>query len=122
MVTSFLDLKNNRNKASETLIAELQKQAAPKFVEDDRIWYPDVDKAGNGYAVIRFLPAPPGEELPFVRVWSHSFQGPTGSWYIENSLTTLGQNDPVSEHNSLLWNSGLESDKDKARKQKRKLT
>jgi len=121
-ITSFLDLKNNREKSLETLTTELQKQAAPKFVEDDRIWYPDVDKAGNGYAVIRFLPAPKGEEVPFVRIWSHSFQGKTGSWYIENSLTTLGKPDPVSEHNSVLWNSGLDSDKEVARKQKRKLT
>ena len=82
---------------------------------------PQVDKAGNGYAVIRFLPAPKGEELPWVRVWNHAFQGPTGQWYIENSLTTLNQKDPVSEYNSQLWNSGVESDKEIARKQKRKL-
>jgi hypothetical protein len=122
MVLSFLDLKNSRAKSLESLTTELQKQTAPKFVEDDRIWYPDVDKAGNGYAVIRFLPAPRGEEVPFVRVWFHSFQGKTGSWYIENSLTTLGKPDPVSEYNSILWNSGQDSDKEVARKQKRKLT
>ena len=88
---------------------------------DERLWKLEVDKAGNGYAVIRFLPAPDGEELPWAKVWSHAFQGP-GGWYIENSLTTLGQKDPVSEYNRLLWNSGTDSDKDLARKQKRKLT
>ncbi len=80
-----------------------------------------VDKSGNGYAVIRFLPAPNGEDLPFVKLYSHAFQGP-GGWYIENSLTTLGQKDPVSEYNSELWNNGTDSGKDTARKQKRKLT
>ena len=88
---------------------------------DDRLWKPEVDKAGNGYAVIRFLPAPDGEELPWAKLYTHAFQG-TGGWYIENSLTTLGQKDPVSEHNSQLWNSGIESDKEIARKQKRKLS
>ena len=88
---------------------------------DDRLWKLEVDKAGNGYAVIRFLPAPDGEELPWAKVWSHAFQGP-GGWYIENSLTTLGGKDPVSEYNRLLWNSGNDADKDLARKQKRKLT
>ena len=80
-----------------------------------------MDKTGNGYAVIRFLPAPQDEDLPWVKLWNHAFQGPTGQWYIENSLTTLGNNDPVSEYNSKLWNSGIESDKETARKQKRKL-
>ena len=80
-----------------------------------------MDKSGNGYAVIRFLPAPDGEDLPWVKLWNHAFQGPTGQWYIENSLTTLGKNDPVSEYNSKLWNSGVETDKEIARKQKRKL-
>lgn len=92
--------------------------------KDDRFWQPDVDKAGNGYAVIRFLdsPAADGEDgLPWVQVWSHGFQGP-GGWYIENSLTTLGQTDPVSELNTKLWNSGIEANKEVARKQKRKLT
>ncbi len=88
---------------------------------DDRLWKPEVDKAGNGYAVIRFLPAPNGEDLPWAKLYTHAFQG-TGGWYIENSLTTLGQKDPVSEHNSQLWNSGIESDKEIARKQKRKLS
>ena len=88
---------------------------------DDRLWKPEMDKTGNVYAVIRFLPAPDGEELPWAKMYSHAFQGP-GGWYIENSLTTLGQKDPVSEHNRELWNSGLDSDKDTVRKQKRKLS
>ena len=88
---------------------------------DDRLWKLEVDKGGNGYAVIRFLPAPNGEDLPFVKLYSHAFQGP-GGWFIENSLTTLGQKDPVSEYNSLLWNNGTDAGKDAARKQKRKLT
>ena len=85
------------------------------------MWKPELDKSGNGYAVIRFLPAVDGEDLPWAKVWNHAFQGPTGQWYIENSLTTIGQKDPVSEHNTQLWNTGLESDKEIARKQKRKL-
>jgi hypothetical protein len=89
---------------------------------DDRFWQPEVDKAGNGYAVIRFLPPPKGEELPWVRIWNHGFQGPTGKWYIENSLTTIGKPDPISEHNTELWNSGSEANKEVARKQKRKLS
>ena len=88
---------------------------------DERIWKPEVDKAGNGYAVIRFLPAPDGEDLPWAQVWSHAFQGP-GGWYIENSLTTLGKKDPVSDLNRELWNSGNDADKETARKQKRKLS
>ena len=88
---------------------------------DDRLWKPEVDKAGNGYAVIRFLPAPDGEDLPWAKLYTHAFQA-SGGWYIENSLTTLGQKDPVSEHNSQLWNSGVDSDKEVARKQKRKLS
>ena len=92
-----------------------------KSYKDDRLWKPVMDKSGNGYAVIRFLPAVDGEDMPWAKVWNHAFQGPTGQWYIENSLTTIGQNDPVSEMNSAYWNSGVESDKEIARKQKRKL-
>ena len=88
---------------------------------DDRVWKLEVDKSGNGYAVIRFLPAPNGEDLPFVKLYSHAFQGP-GGWYIENSLTTMGQKDPVSEYNTMLWNNGTDAGKETARKQKRKLT
>ena len=103
---------------------ELNKLANPQSQSsnaDDRFWQPEVDKAGNGYAVIRFLPAPQNEELPWVRIWNHGFQGP-GGWYIENSLTTLNQQDPVAEMNSKLWNSGNEKDKDIVRQRKRRLT
>ena len=115
-----------RNQNSlDKLLQQVQKDESPttekKSYVDERLWKPSVDKSGNGYAVIRFLPAPNGEELPWVRVWNHAFQGPTGQWYIENSLTTLNQKDPVSEYNTQLWNSGVESDKEIARKQKRKL-
>ena len=121
MVTSFAQLK--KNQSFDKLNSQLQKMAGnqQQSYGDDRLWKPDVDKAGNGYAIIRFLPAPEGEDMPFVRVWDHGFQGP-GGWYIENSLTTLGENDPVSEYNSQLWNSGIESNKDIARKQKRRLS
>ena len=88
---------------------------------DDRLWKPEMDKTGNGYAVIRFLPAPDGEELPWAKMYSHAFQGP-GGWYIENSLTTIGGKDPVSEYNRELWNSGIDADKETVRKQKRKLS
>jgi len=124
-MTSFLQLKKNSGKGSlETLTAELTKLSGKQTQEsrtDDRIWYPSVDKAGNGYAVIRFLPPPEGEDVPFIRMFDHGFQGPTGQWYIENSLTTLGKQDPVSELNTKLWATGLESDKAVVRKQKRKL-
>lgn len=121
-MTDFNKLRENRNKSLEKLIEEQKKLERPSYDNaDDRFWYPSTDKSGNGSALIRFLPEPPGEDLPYVRIFSHSFQGPTGSWYIENSLTTLGENDPVSEYNSKLWNTGLESDKDKARAQKRRL-
>ena len=89
--------------------------------QDDRIWKPELDKTGNGYAVIRFLPATSGEEMPWQRVWSHAFQD-KGGWYIENSLTTMNQKDPVSEENTRLWNTGVDSDKEIARKRKRKLS
>ena len=115
-----------RNQSSlDKLLAQVQKDETPttdkKSYIDERLWKPQVDKAGNGYAVIRFLPASKDEEMPWVRVWNHAFQGPTGQWYIENSLTTINQKDPVSEYNTQLWNSGVESDKEIARKQKRKL-
>jgi hypothetical protein len=121
--TSLSDLKKSRG-GFENLMKEVEKISKPESgkSEDDRFWQPSVDKVGNGYAVIRFLPPPQSEDLPWARVWSHGFQGPTGKWYIENSLTTLGQADPVSELNTELWNSGVEADKETARKQKRKLT
>ena len=108
----------------DSLLGAAQKESAPqekKSYVDERIWKPTMDKSGNGYAIIRFLPAPEGEDLPWVKLWNHAFQGPTGQWYIENSLTTMSKNDPVSEYNSKLWNSGIETDKEIARKQKRKL-
>ena len=117
---SFADLKK-KSGSFEQLQAELEKTNNPvTSFSDDRFWKPELDKSGNGYAVIRFLPQPTGEDLPWVRVWSHAFKGP-GGWDIENSLTTLNKKDPVSEYNTELWNSGLESDKDTARKQKRVL-
>ena len=118
---SFSALKNQSN--FNNLLDEYQKQSSPetKSFDDDRFWKPEMDKSGNGFAVIRFLPAPEGEEIPWIRMFSHSFQGP-GGWYIENSLTTINKNDPVSEANRALWNSGSESDKEVARRQKRKLS
>lgn len=124
MTDSFGALKRNRAAGLSHLSAEISKLTTNPQTQngpDDRFWKPEVDKAGNGYAVIRFLPEPSGETVPFVRVWDHGFQGP-GGWYIENSLTTIGSKDPVSEYNSMLWNSGLESNKEKARKQKRRLS
>jgi hypothetical protein len=120
---SFDTLKRNSQSAIEKLVSEAEKLASKGgFQKDDSFWSPTVDKAGNGFAVIRFLPAKEGEELPWVRWWDHGFKGKrTGRWYIENSLTTLGQDDPVSEANSLLWNSGIESDKEIARDRKRRL-
>ena len=123
-MSSFAELKRSRDNSLKTLMDEVNKVTNPQQQNsggaDERIWKPDVDKAGNGYAVIRFLPAPEGEDLPWVRVFDHGFQGP-GGWYIENSLTTLNKKDPVSEYNSMLWNSGIESNKDIVRKQKRRL-
>ena len=119
---SFSDLKKQSKLGSLTskLVREVEKMNTTSG-GDDRLWKPEVDKSGNGYAVIRFLPAPEGEDIPWVKMYSHAFQGP-GGWYMENSLTTLGSKDPVSEHNSRLWNSGIDSDKEVARKQKRKLS
>lgn len=120
MTNSFSALKKNRTSSFDKLNNQLQKLNSSAPSQDENFWKLEVDKAGNGYAVIRFLPAPQGEDMPFVRMFDHGFQGP-GGWYIENSLTTIGQEDPVSEYNSQLWNSGIESDKEVARKQKRRL-
>jgi hypothetical protein len=123
----FSKLKNNRTdfqkltKAVESINTPTEGSKGSKG--DERFWQPEVDKAGNGMAVIRFLPGPSAdgdEALPWVRLFDHGFQGP-GGWYIENSLTTLNQKDPVSEYNSVLWNSGIEANKEIARKQKRRL-
>ncbi len=119
---SFSNLKKASRLGTLTskLVKEVEKMNNTSG-GDDRLWKLDVDKSGNGYAVLRFLPAPDGEDLPFVKLYSHAFQGP-GGWYIENSLTTLSQKDPVSEYNTSLWNNGTEAGKDTARRQKRKLT
>jgi hypothetical protein len=120
----FSKLKSmSGRKSLDALNAELTKISNQDSGKrgDDRFWTPSVDKAGNGYAVIRFLPPSDKDDVPFIRLYDHGFQGPTGLWYIENSLTTIGKPDPVSEYNSKLWNTGLESDKEIARKQKRRL-
>ena len=120
---SFKDLKKQSSLGSLTqkLVKEVEKMNNTGGGADERLWKPELDKTGNGYAVIRFLPAPNSEDLPWAKMYSHAFQGP-GGWYIENSLTTTGGKDPVSEHNRELWNSGNEGDKATVRKQKRKLS
>jgi len=120
MSLDSLKSSGSLNKLLDAAKGETKPQEKKSYV-DERLWKPELDKSGNGYAVLRFLPAVQGEDLPWAKVWNHAFQGPTGQWYIENSLTTLNQKDPVSEHNTQLWNTGLESDKEIARKQKRKL-
>ena len=123
MNTSFADLKRSRQSMYDKILAETDKVQSGNQGggADTRFWKPEVDKAGNGYAVIRFLPASKGEDIPWVRLFSHGFQGP-GGWYIENSLTTLNKKDPVGEYNSTLWNRGDEAGKEQARKQKRRLS
>jgi hypothetical protein len=122
-MVDFAALKNNRASSLSKLNSQLEKIQTKSYSDpnEGKNWKPTRDKAGNGFAIIRFLPATNGEDMPFVRVWDHGFQGPTGLWYIENSLTTIDKDDPVSEYNSKLWNSGVESDKEIARKQKRRL-
>jgi hypothetical protein len=124
MASNFASLKKASKNDLEKLTAELQKLSTPAAAtsEDTRFWKPEVDKSGNGYAVIRFLPAPAGEDVPFVRIFDHAFQGPSGQWYIEKSLTTLGETDPVSEYNRELWATGSKSNQDQVRKQKRRLS
>lgn len=125
MSLSFNEMKRGSASSFDKLNQELSKLNTPTYDKsgDVGFWKPTTGKDGNGYAVIRFLPASEGEDIPFVRLWSHGFKGPTGQWYIENSLTTLGSDvaDPVSELNKTLWNSGIEADKETVRKQKRKL-
>jgi len=120
---SFSSLKKQSSLGSLTskLVKEIEKTSTTRGGADERLWKPELDKTGNGYAVVRFLPAPDGEDLPWAKVYSHAFQGP-GGWYIENSLTTIGGKDPVSEYNRDLWNSGNDADKDVVRRQKRKLS
>ena len=118
---AFKDLRKN---SLSSLTAEIEKLADRNQSfnnNDDKLWRPVLDKSSNGFAVLRFMDAPDGEDLPWVRIWDHGFRGPSGKWFIENSLTTLNQKDPVGEYNSKLWNSGVESDKEIARKQKRRL-
>jgi hypothetical protein len=118
----FKDLKSASKNSYQTLASEMDKMAKKsESYKDDRFWKAETDKTGNGYAEIRFLPAPDGEDLPWARVWSHGFRGP-GGWYIENSLTTIGLKDPVSEMNNLLWESGSDKDKAIARDRKRRLS
>ncbi len=121
---SLENLKSMRGSSIDKLVQAAEAvstKAETKSYDDDRFWKPTRDKAGNGYAVVRFLPAKEGEDLPWVRYWDHGFKGPTGLWYIENSLTSIGQDDPVSESNSVLWNSGRDEDKALARERKRRL-
>lgn len=120
---SFESLKKQSSLGSLTqkLVKEVEKMSTTSGGADERLWKPEMDKTGNGFAVIRFLPAPEGEELPWAKMYSHAFQGP-GGWYIENSLTTIGQKDPLGEYNRELWNSGSEVNKEIVRKQKRKLS
>ena len=117
---------NNLDKLLNAVKEDSKDPSEKKSYVDERLWKPELDTSGNGYAVIRFLPAIEGEDLPWAKLFSHAFQGPTGQWYIENSRTTLGRGDvgkdPVSEYNTSLWNSGVETDKEIARKQKRKLS
>ena len=122
-MSNFANLKKQSSLGSltEKLVKQVEKMSTTSSGADDRLWKPEMDKTGVGSAVIRFLPAPDGEEVPWVKMYSHAFQG-NGGWYIENSLTTLGQKDPVSEYNRGLWNSGNEKDKETVRKQKRKLS
>jgi hypothetical protein len=125
-MSSFANLKRNRSSLDKlTKAIESTTQSSEAGSKDDnRFWKPSVDKAGNGMAVLRFLPAPAvdgDDALPWVRVFHHGFQGP-GGWLIDNCLTTLNEKCPVCEHNSTLWNSGIEANKEIARKQKRKLS
>jgi hypothetical protein len=124
-MTSFANLKRNSNSFEKLSKAvEATSAGTENSKDDNRFWQPEVDKAGNGMAIIRFLPAPAvdgDDALPWVRTFSHGFQGP-GGWFIDNCLTTLNEKCPVCEHNNTLWNSGIEANKDVARKQKRKLS
>lgn len=117
---SIANLRRKKNSIADLIAAgSVEKQGG--YDKDEREWKPSVDEMGNGYAVVRFLPAPEGNETPWVRYWDHGFKGPTGLWFIEKSLTSIGQTCPVSESNSKLWNSGSEADKDEVRKRKRRL-
>lgn len=117
---SFNDFKKKSKSNMTDLIRKMEDQNKKTDYKDDRFWRPEIDKTGNGFAIIRFLPEVENEDCPWAKVYSHAFRGP-GGWYIENCLTTISQKDPVSELNTQLWNSGVESDKNLARDRKRKL-
>lgn len=119
---SFAELKRSSKTSLTQLTEELAKINNPtSYSDDERLWQPTVDKVGNGYAIIRFLPPSEGEDMPFVRYWDHGFKGPTGKWYIENSLTSIGKPDPLAEANSKLWDTGIEANKEIVRQRKRRL-
>ena len=121
---SFANLKSSRGSSIDKLVKAAEAvstKTETTSYDDNRFWKPTRDKAGNGFAVIRFLPAQEGEDLPWVRYWDHGFKGPSGLWYIENSLTSIGQPDPVSEANTVLWNTGRDEDKAIVRDRKRRL-
>jgi len=124
MASSFSSLKKSRTNAFDKLNKQLSSMANSGYSnpDEDKYWQPKVDASGNGMAIIRFLPAPNGEDMPFIRLWTHGFQGPSGKWYIENCRSTINEDDPVNDLNNTLWNSGVEADKEIARKQKRRLS
>ncbi len=113
-------MSTSLDKLRQAMESASPAQGDKKTYGDDTFWKPELDKSGNGYAVVRFLPTPEGDEMPWVSYFDHGFQGP-GGWYIEKSLTTIGKKDPVSEYNTSLWNTGIEANKEQARKQKRRL-
>lgn len=104
---NFKDFKKNKGNFLETLNQKI-KESNTTFEPDARYFQVTKDKAGNGVALVRFLP---GKDTPWVRYWSHSFEY-NGGWYIENSRTSLKEDDPVSEYNKLLWDSGKEEYKE----------
>jgi hypothetical protein len=113
------------SKMFENILSAMKKANEPgagKGNKDENMWRAETDKAGNGFAIIRFLPAKSDDELPFVKLFDHGFQGPTGKWFIEKCPTTLGHNCPVCEANGPLWNSGRDSDKEIVRKRKRRVS
>lgn len=125
MSIDFSALKKSSSSSLSKLNDELTKMTAPQSAkpsEDDRFWRPEVDKSGNGYAVIRFLPQPAGEDVPFIRLFDHAFKGPSGQWLIDGCLTTVNEKCPVCEHNSELWATGSKENQDRVRTQKRKLS
>jgi hypothetical protein len=117
---SFADLKRNADNLNSKIASDAKASGTSYEDKDDRVWYPAVDAAGNGVSIVRFLPPPPNEDEAYVTTWSHFFKGPTGRWYNELSLTTIGQPDPMSEYNNKLWESGIEANKKQASSQKRK--